>query len=360
MPSSEEDNRVGTPFGLNDQITPSPTPSASPVDHLGDDESLSPTEVVEEDETDYPADEEDEELMDNQWLIKSLDDDTYTDDDSLLEFYLGATGERSDNSIRLPGTRLENNKKVKKRRIYGRDDRECCDHGDYLPYSAVGYIPSTRCTGFLVAPNIVMTAAHCLFDTKSRSFWNVTFDFFRGRTNEFEGEQMTAAYVVIFRPYIIRSLSQNDYGFIILKNDSDEYLGFMFKNFTDQLPIRILSYSYDKDKCVCSTTCNATLHSLYGLNELNEDMFCYYCDVVSESSGSPILYNRPLNVNGQIIGPGLIAVGVHNAGNYQYYGGGVCNVGARITHERFCAIQKLKNKHANSKKSEDEEYWYPC
>ena len=355
MSSSEEDNRVGTRFGLNDRITPSPTPSANPGDHLGEDESLSPTEVVEEDETEYAADgnEEDKELMDNQWLIKSLDDDTYTDDDSLLEFYLGSTGERSDNSIRLPATRLEHNKKVKKRRIYGRDDRECCDHGDYLPYSAIGYIPTMRCTGFLVASNIVMTAAHCLFDKKSGSFWNTTFDFFRGRTKEFEGERMTAAYVGIFQSYIIRSINQNDYGFIVLSNHSEEYLGFMFRNFTDQLPIRILSYSYDKDNCVCSTMCNATLPSLYGLDDLNEDMFCYYCDVVHESSGSPILYNRPLNVNGEIIDAGLIAVGVHNGGNYRSYTG-VCNVGARFTHERFCDIQNLK--HPNSKKSEDDEY----
>ena len=64
----------------------------------------------------------------------------------------------------------QGSKQRRKRLVFGQDERICnYDIPDQLPYSALGRV-GYGCTGFLLSPDIVMTAAHCIYDAKSRNY----------------------------------------------------------------------------------------------------------------------------------------------------------------------------------------------
>ena len=296
------------------------------------------------------------EETDFQWVEMSVD---YEDNISLSVWTFqssdlddGSVPGSKPQSIWLPRSRPDQDSRPAKRRIYGVDNRECSDRTDRLPYSAIGYIAGTMCTAFLVAPNLAMTAASCLYDKKKDDFYHVNFDFYRGDTSTFKGERMVWKTVIVPSSYIHRKWSENDYGFVVLANKSDEYLGVMVKNFTSNLPIKILSYSSDEDNCIHTVNCSASLlrHSWYEEQERNQKLFCYHCDTLTWSTGGPILFNDFLQLeDGTTIKPGLMAVGV-NVGylplGFSSYSG--CNVGSRIIDKRLEIIEQLSEEFNDS------------
>ena len=308
-----------------------------------------------EDFTEQRTDSRTEET-DFQWVEMSVD---YEDNVSLSVWTFqssdlddGSAHGSKPQSIWLPRSRPDQDRRPAKRRIYGVDNRECSDRTDRLPYSAIGYIAGTMCTAFLVAPNLAMTAASCLYDKKKDDFYHVNFDFYRGDTSTFKGERMVWKTVIVPSSYIHRKWSENDYGFVVLANKSDEYLGVMVRNFTSNLPIKILSYSSDKDDCIHTVNCSASLlrHSWYEEQERNQKLFCYHCDTLTWSTGGPILFNDFLQLeDGTTIKPGLMAVGV-NVGylplDFSSHSG--CNVGSRITDKRLEIIEQLSEEFNDS------------
>ena len=287
---------------------------------------------------------------DLEWLVTSKNED---DSEERIEFLHSFSS--LDNDTRLiwlphSGSQTDDqgeNRYPFKRRIYGRDDRKCHGFPDKLPYSAIGYFVDNRCTGFLVAPNVVMTSASCLYDRQAKKIYDANFDFYRGRSRYRVEQKMSWKSVIVPYSFINRPWAENDYGFVLFSNTtlSSEYLGLMVNNFTKDLPISIVSYFSAKDDCMCTVNCTASLyqHSWYEEHEQNSKLFCYHCDTNDRSGGSPLLYNDYVQLDdGTVVEPGRFVVGVNVGYFAQGYRGG-CNVGSRLTKTRLEVVEEVKS-----------------
>ena len=72
--------------------------------------------------------------------------------------------------------------KQRQRRLVFGQDNQICNYiiPDQLPYSPLGRV-SLGCTGFLLSPDIVMTAAHCIYDIKDKKYlteYDYDLDFY--------------------------------------------------------------------------------------------------------------------------------------------------------------------------------------
>lgn len=80
------------------------------------------------------------------------------------------------------------------RNIIGADDRYSCFSRQY-PYKAAGMLELTYpdgtfiCSATLIAPNFVLTAAHCIFDWET-GLWVTNMTFVPGRVNNLDGKNI--------------------------------------------------------------------------------------------------------------------------------------------------------------------------
>ena len=76
-----------------------------------------------------------------------------------------------------------------RRLVFGQDDCMCTyDIPDQLLYSALAH------TGFLIAPDIVMTAAHCIYDANGKNYlstYGFDLDFYHWTSCSSSGDWYT-------------------------------------------------------------------------------------------------------------------------------------------------------------------------
>ena len=192
--------------------------------------------------------------------------------------------------------------------FFGEDDRQFVDTGQF-PWSAIGklYMASGgHCSGAVVAPRIVLTAAHCFFFDNGTDQIDRPSDFFAGLA---DGQYVAKAHAVTFhippqydpiRHQYTQSIQGFDYAFVVLDREIGYVTGmFAVHDLTEAdlaaavtgewTSVSQAGYSWDHGE-------DLTAHIDCPVRHYFQDFTMFHeCDMVDGDSGSPMF----IKLNGQ-------------------------------------------------------------
>jgi len=195
------------------------------------------------------------------------------------------------------------------------------DREDLFGWEAVGRLnlgKSGYCTGTLIDNDLVLTAAHCVFDPKTKTFIppaNVTFQ--AGLRDGKFIEEAKAAKIAVHANYNPRARISNEYvrhdvALIKLEKAITTFAASPFKLHTGVAPgksVNVVSYGRGRDDALSwQRNCNIT-------NRFSA-LFKFNCNVTYGSSGGPVFVKEGHNF--RILS--LISVGHKKGGETVSYG----------------------------------------
>lgn len=260
-----------------------------------------------------------------QVLEKNTDTGEITTNDINYESLETTIDALSTNDFRYVSTQatkaaLSSSTNVSVKAIIGGDNRTRAYN------SAICYILANgqRGTGFLISPNVVVTAAHLVYDYTSKTFrTSVTVTPGKNGSISSAPYGSCSSMRIIIPEYANDGATKHDYALLILNDNLGSQAGWLNMTFSDDLldgkTVNTQSYSSTDPSGNTSYYQWSGYGTVWGEKDLNNGNFLNNCDTTGGASGSPILLNNKV-------------CGIH------FGGSSAGNLGIKIDKRLYCIL----------------------
>lgn len=210
------------------------------------------------------------------------------------------------------------------KRVFGEYERDRVYDTSAFHNRVVGQVENF-CTGTMIGPRHLITAAHCVYDIRD-SKWNVWNNFSAGRISRSNAPygQKSWKKVYVHEDYIKNGNRLRDFAVVELREDLGNTIGWQgygwSSNHVDYSMGKIIGYPGDKE--------NGTQWEVSCPMTFTSGQIAYRCDTYGGMSGSGVILNT---------GEKERIYGIHTLG------GANSNYAVRITKEIFETIKAWKN-----------------
>ncbi|MFP7225848.1 trypsin-like serine protease [Priestia filamentosa] len=215
---------------------------------------------------------------------------------------------------------------ISARIIMGDDERTSVKDTSQFPYSSVSLLFSfdSVCTGAFIAPDRVLTAAHCVYNSNLETYYRQTSVYPGMNNDKFQLGTTDSVEYYVPEEYINTGKAKYDYAVIKVADPIGKDAGILKVKKAKEVnksPIKIIGYPFDKYE----ETSNMSQYEMSGdIVDEDQNTIYYNIDTTTGQSGAPIL-----NSKNEIIG-------IHT-GNYNINGK---NGGPKIDLEAMKFIKK--------------------